>query len=239
MTDEAEGDVTQTSFGYIDLDGFAEINNKHGHSFGDEVLDSISDFGQDFVEDGWEFRREYGQGDEFLVVMNGVGKEAAEEHMERFRIELEQLEPNGVHVTGSIGVATQPEDAEAEDQVIDAADQAMLNAEDWGGNRVVVAGREIPTKKIEVWFEEFMRVDEGDLVTIQLWIDQGNEIRAAEIYNETKEIPNQSHVAGTYMTTPKLHEDIQGIVSEILEASSSETRFKMRGEKSSLEEFDF
>lgn len=227
------------SIGYIDLDGFAEINNEHGHSFGDEVLEAIADFGDEFVDDGWEFRREYGRGDEFLVVMDGVDKDAAEEHMERFRAELEELQPNGVPVTGSIGVANYPEDGDTEDDVIDAADQAMLNAEDWGGNRVIVAGKEIPTKEVEVWFEEFMRIDEGDLVTIQLWIDRGTEIRAAETYNETKDIPNRSRIAGTYMSTPKIEEDIQGIVSEILEASSSETRFKMMGETSRLEEFDF
>lgn len=236
MQDNGDGLERPTSFGYVDLDGFAEINNEYGHGFGDQVLESVIEFGEEFIRDAWEFNREYGQGDEFLVVMTGVGKESAGEHMEDFRADLEQLEPNGVRVTGSIGVATYPEDGDSGDEVIEAADQAMLNSEDWGGDQVTVAGEKISTEEVEVWFEEMMRVDDGDLVRVESWIDRYPEIRAAEIYNETKGIPNRSHIAGIFMSATKIREPIEGIVTDIRELSSKETRLGLIVSKSRMAE---
>jgi diguanylate cyclase (GGDEF)-like protein len=228
------------SYGFIDIDEFSKINNQHGHSFGDQVLDSITEFGKDFVNGESEFTREYGQGDEFLIKMPNIDKETAEDRMEKFREQLMNLEPNGVTVTASIGVATYPEDGQDEDEVIEQADQTMLNSEKWGGNKVTVSGKEIPTAEVEVWFEEMMRVDEGDLVEIEMWIDKGSKIRAGEIYNNSKEIQNTNrNVSGTFMSTTKIHEPIQGIVTDIKQMSSRETTFRMRAKKERLEEFDF
>ena len=234
MPKDREGE--RKSFGYIDLDGFSAINNEHGHDFGDDVLNEIEEFGNEFAGAKEEFKREYGQGDEFLLILEETDKESAEEHMEEFRKKLEDLEPNGEKVTASIGVATYPDDGEDEEDTINTADQAMLNAEDWGGNKVIAAGKEIPTKEIEVWFEELMRVDEGDLVRIEMWIDRGTTIRAAKIFNEENGITTSSHIAGTVMSADKIREPVEGIVSEITEMNSNETRFSMRAEESRLEE---
>lgn len=226
------------SYAFIDLDGFSEINNEHGHAFGDKVLDEIEEFGNDFVTGDGEFTREYGQGDEFLIILDGFEKDDAEEYMEDFLKELRALDPEDVTVTASIGIASYPEDGDDEDEVIEAADQTMLKAEEWGGNTIRVAGKTVPTEEIEVWFEDFMRLDEDDYITIQMWLGGLPELRAAKILNETKDMPNQSHTATTNMSSTKYEEPISGVVSDILEMDSSETRFKMIVEQSKLEEVD-
>lgn len=235
MSDQS-GDNQLISYAFIDLDGFSEINNEYGHAFGDKVLDAIEEFGNDFVEGKGEFEREYGQGDEFLIILNGFSKVDAEDYMEDFLDQLESLNPEGVTVTASIGIAATPEDGDNEDEVIDAADQAMLKAEGWGGNTIRIAGNTLPTEEIEVWFEDFMRVDEDDYLTIQMWLGGLPELRAAKIQNETKGIPNQSHTATTIMSSTKYEEPVSGVVSDIVKMDSSETRFKMNVKQSRLEE---
>jgi len=143
MTDQYDDQIR--SYAFIDLDGFSEINDEHGHAFGDDVLDAIEEFGSDFVENDGRFEREYSQGDEFLIVLDEVSKDDAEDYMDDFLNQLEVLNPNGVTVNASIGIASHPEDGEDEDEVIETADQAMLAAEGWGGNTIRVAGQTVST----------------------------------------------------------------------------------------------
>jgi diguanylate cyclase (GGDEF)-like protein len=238
MSDQSDDDDQTKSYAFIDLDGFSEINNEHGHAFGDSVIDTIEEFGNEFVEDNGRFEREYGQGDEFLIILDGVSKDDAEDYMGDFLNQLEALNPKGVTVTASIGIAEYPEDGEDEDEVIDTADQAMLVAEDWGGNTIRVAGKTVSTEEIEVWFEDFMRLDEGDYIIIEMWLGDLPELRAGEIYNETKDMPNTNPNTNAVMSSTKYREPISGVVSDILEMDSSETRFKMNVKQSRLEEVD-
>lgn len=235
MVDKSE----VVSYGFIDLDGFSEINNEHGHAFGDDVLNQIVEFGQDFAGTEWEFNREYGQGDEFLLILPGEDKGSAVEVLEEFLDELRALQPEGEVVTSSIGVATLPDDGASEDEIIEKADLAMLNVEQWGGDGVIAYGEEKPTKVVEAWFEEAMLIEQGDLITIQKWIDKSHSIRALKIYNETKGIPNESRSSNTLMSTTKYEGDIEGIVKEIKEWDSSRVTFEMRGNKKQLEAAGF
>jgi diguanylate cyclase (GGDEF)-like protein len=235
MVDDSE----VASYGFIDLDGFSKINNEHGHAFGDDVLDQIVKFGQDFAGSEWEFSREYGQGDEFLLIIPGEDKASAVELLEEFLDELRALQPEGEVVTASIGVATIPDDGTNEDEVIEKADLAMLSVEQWGGDSVIAYGEEKPTKVIEVWFEEAMLIEQNDLITIQEWMDDTPSIRALKIYDETKGIPNESTVSNTSTSTTKYAGEIVGIVKEIKEWNSSRVTFEMRGDKKQLEDAGF
>lgn len=227
------------SFGFIDLDEFSEINNEYGHAFGDDVLDRIVEFGQDFAEPDWDFDREYGQGDEFLMTLPGEDKDTALEKMERFLNELRELQPEGQSVTASIGVATLPDDGTNKDDVVEKSDLAMLNVEKWGGDDVIAYGEEEPTKVVEVWFEEAMLIERDDLIRINKWIDDGSSIRALQIYNETKGIPNESSTSNTMMVTEKHNGRIEGIVKEVKSWDSSRVTFEMRGKEEQLEEEGF
>jgi len=238
MSEISSVEEDEIAYAFIDLDGFSEINNEHGHSFGDEVLEQIADFGEEFVDGRGEFSREYGQGDEFLIKLPDYDEDEAEELMEEFREQLAELEPNGVEITASIGIAHLPDDGDDENEVIDEADQAMLNAETWGGNCVRVSGREVPTEEFEVWFEDILPIDEDDYITIEMWLDSLPEIRAGEIYNETKDLSNTNPNTNAIMSSTKHREPISGVVTEILDLSSRETRFKMIAERSRLAEID-
>lgn len=235
MADESK----VVSYGFIDLDGFSEINNEYGHAFGDDVLDRIVEFGQDFAESEWEFSREYGQGDEFLLILPGKDKGSAVEVLEKFLDELRALQPEGEVVTASIGVATSPDDGTNKDEIIEKADLAMLNVEKWGGDGVIAYGKEKPTKVVEVWFEETMLIEQDDLITIQEWTDDSSSIRAAKIYNETKGIPNESSLSDLVTSITIYQGKIEGIVKEVKEWDSSGVTFEMRGNKEQLEDAGF
>ena len=159
--------------------------------------------------------------------------------MEEFLEQLRALQPEGEAVTASIGVATLPVDGEKEGDVTEKADLAMLNVEQWGGDGVIAYGEEKPTKVVEVWFEEAMLIEQGDLISIQKWIDDGASIRALKIYNETKGIPNESSSSTTMMSTPKYEGEIEGIIKEIKEWDSSRVTFEMRGNQKQLEDAGF
>lgn len=82
-------------------------------------------------------------GEEFLVVLPGAGKNAANSLAERIRdrISCMEVELPGrggtMHMTVSIGTATFPDDSDEIEGVVKAADTAMYQAKNSGKNRVV------------------------------------------------------------------------------------------------------
>jgi diguanylate cyclase (GGDEF)-like protein len=122
----------------IDLDHFKQVNDTHGHSAGDIVLQSVAGAMRQCIGlDGFCCR--YG-GEEFLVVLPGANLETAIAVAEKLRLQIEKLEmpvsPGTLlHITTSIGVATLT-GGETVDQLISRADSAMYFAKQLGRNRV-------------------------------------------------------------------------------------------------------
>jgi len=73
---------------------------------------------------------------------------------------------------------------------------------------------------------------------IEMWLDELPEIRAGEIYNESKDLSNTNPNTNAIMSSTKHRQPIPGVVTEILNMSSKETRFKMVAERSRLKEID-
>lgn len=122
----------------IDLDHFKELNDNLGHQAGDAVLRQIAQyFMQDTRTEDLVCR--YG-GEEFLIMMPGMGLDKAVERSEHWRRTLAELtltvSRNTLNVTASFGVAVYPENGVNPDQVIHAADTALYAAKRDGRNRV-------------------------------------------------------------------------------------------------------
>ncbi len=125
----------------LDLDHFKEVNDRHGHAVGDELLVAVADVLRRSLRTSDAVARL--GGDEFAVLLPQASKEEAMLVAEKMRhqvaLTLSQHTPD-VPVTASAGVATG--DALQRNgvaQLLRAADRAMYDAKAAGRNCVVVA----------------------------------------------------------------------------------------------------
>ena len=119
----------------VDLDHFKELNDTRGHQAGDAVLRRTAET----LRDGrraYDIAARYG-GEEFALIAPGLGADDAAVLGERIRT---AIAANGCGVTASLGVATYPGDADADDALVAAADAALYRSKRAGRNRVTSAG---------------------------------------------------------------------------------------------------
>lgn len=121
----------------LDLDHFKEVNDRHGHSIGDQVL-------VDFVKLVRSSTRKvdrlfrYG-GEEFVLLLPGADRAAMTGILENLRRHIsENLRARGEPVTASIGGATLRPGDDA-DAWLRRADATLYEAKHAGRNRCVVA----------------------------------------------------------------------------------------------------
>ena len=123
---------------YLDLDGFKEINDHHGHETGDQLLISLASRMKQDLRDGDTLARL--GGDEFVAVMFDLPDIAACVPM-LTRLLSAAAQPVLVgdlvlQVSASLGVTFYPQtDAVDADQLLRQADQAMYQAKLAGKNR--------------------------------------------------------------------------------------------------------
>ena len=131
----ADGDVAVL---FCDIDRFKQLNDRHGHLVGDDVLRRVSRVLTASVRRG-DVAARYG-GDEFGVLLHGADMETALEVAERIRERVAELwvGRGDAATTISIGVATLAGHHDAED-LLASADRAMYAAKEGGRNRVVRA----------------------------------------------------------------------------------------------------
>ena len=126
----------------LDLDHFKQVNDIHGQSAGDLVLQTVASVLRRGVRP-YDLCCRHG-GEEFLVVLPETALTGAAGIAERLRSDIEQQVislPDGqtLQVTASIGAAALAGD-ETIDQLIIRADEAMYQAKQGGRNRVCLAG---------------------------------------------------------------------------------------------------
>lgn len=122
----------------IDLDHFKEINDRHGHVVGDEVLRQFVQAVTATIRRPSEIGR-YG-GEEFLVVLPDTDAQQALQIAERIRIAVSTTASEGVPShTISIGIEELSKSgAQTVDQFIAKADAALYEAKRMGRDRVVL-----------------------------------------------------------------------------------------------------
>ncbi|MDA1193811.1 MAG: sensor domain-containing diguanylate cyclase [Planctomycetota bacterium] len=125
----------------MDLDGFKQINDVHGHAAGDTVLTEVASLLRPHLRDGDVLAR-YG-GDEFVALLPNTDGRAALTVAERLRAAVAErgYGPEATsRVTMSAGVATSEDVREVErsasDLLLRRADRALYEGKDAGGNRV-------------------------------------------------------------------------------------------------------
>lgn len=140
MRDARTGDGT-LAVGFLDIDLFKRINDVHGHEAGDRVLVAVAATLTSAVRDPADVIRMGGE--EFLVLLPGIGGATARARLETMRSEVSAagaaLGIDGLVVTASIGLATLvTEDTDAA-SLLRRADEAMYRAKRAGRDRVVDA----------------------------------------------------------------------------------------------------
>ena len=137
---------------FIDLDNFKNINDSHGHSYGDNLLGQVADrLASIFDDDDLVCRQ---GGDEFIVLcrrhdelsIRGLTEDVLREIAATYYVE------NYNFVIGaSIGVARYPEDGESFEALFSAADTAMYQAKNVK-NSYVIFSSELREQLVETTF---------------------------------------------------------------------------------------
>lgn len=126
----ARNSRSQYALLYLDLDGFKQVNDNHGHSAGDKVLTEVAKRLQAALRES-DIVSRHG-GDEFLILTGGqIDRPRVEVVIRKVLDALHvPIDLDGVpaEISASIGVAIFPNDAEDLDGLIDCADRAMYEA---------------------------------------------------------------------------------------------------------------
>lgn len=120
----------------LDIDLFKQVNDRHGHAAGDEVLRHFARLAQQCLR-GEDVMARWG-GEEFLLLLPGSTPQQAVQVLERLRQKvvetpLDEVAP-GLRINFSAGVAALEPERTLE-QVIERADRAMYRAKTGGRGR--------------------------------------------------------------------------------------------------------
>ena len=119
----------------VDVDHFKRINDRHGHSVGDQVLRHVADTLKALARDT-DLVCRYG-GEEFCILLPQIGLEGAALAAERFRNGIETKPCGGISVTASVGVSAIELKAGTPQAMLDEADKSLYCAKRTGRNKVI------------------------------------------------------------------------------------------------------
>lgn len=138
----AAGSSRPLSIAIFDLDHFKQLNDRLGHSAGDEVLKQVASVVRSVIRGGDRLYR-YG-GEEFVIILpdtplsgaTAVAENARAAVASRVHAPALSGESNVGGVTASFGVARFPEDGNRPAILLEHADAALYRAKDAGRNCV-------------------------------------------------------------------------------------------------------
>ena len=135
---------TETGLGIImlDLDRFKELNDRHGHAAGDEVLRRLGELLNSSLRFA-DIACRYG-GDEFVLILPDAPRQVVQERAEKLRRDAAALEVSFVGrplpaLSLSLGVSVFPEDGASAAALLAASDFALYRAKTAGRDRVATA----------------------------------------------------------------------------------------------------
>ena len=121
---------------FVDVDHFKQINGRHGHAVGDQLLKSIAERLRGCIRECDTVCR-YG-GDEFVILLSELDK-ASDAALSADKILVAMKAPHYVsdhelHATVSIGIGLYPNDGTEAAALLRSADIALLHAKKQGRN---------------------------------------------------------------------------------------------------------
>jgi diguanylate cyclase (GGDEF)-like protein len=139
--DLASRHCTPLTIGILDLDHFKSINDRFGHAVGDMVLREFARFGRQTLRPSDVLGR-WG-GEEFLIVLPNTTLDVALGIVERVRFAASRIKGGAfgeeMHVTVSVGLATNEGDPAHLEEIIASADAALYDAKEGGRDLICVA----------------------------------------------------------------------------------------------------
>lgn len=125
----------------MDIDYFKAFNDVYGHQYGDVILKELAQYLLKFSRSS-DIVFRYG-GEEFIILLPDTNKEGATMFGERLLDKIKEhiFDPGGkeIKLKMSMGVSSFPEDeVEVTTDIIGAADKALNQAKEMGGNRLFV-----------------------------------------------------------------------------------------------------
>jgi len=136
------------AFLMADIDHFKNVNDAYGHPVGDQVLIDLVKRSQDQLREIDILGRVGGE--EFLIVLPGLGEKNASEVAERLRLHISNkpsinVDGNDISITISIGISIYDPQQDHEEEAgavlrkyFSLCDQAMYRAKQAGRNQVSV-----------------------------------------------------------------------------------------------------
>jgi diguanylate cyclase (GGDEF)-like protein len=169
MLSQARAAGTELGLLFVDLDGFKEVNDAHGHLVGDHLLRVTARRLVRHATPGALVTR-FG-GDEFVVLLPGLATPddvvTAAQRLRGAVLAPMRIQRRPVRLSCSIGVAIGPRDASTPEELLRRADQAMLEAKAAGRNRVLaldVGGQLRLDRRSRIRRELGAAIEDGRLV---------------------------------------------------------------------------
>jgi diguanylate cyclase (GGDEF)-like protein len=136
---------------FLDMDRFKSTNDSLGHAAGDLLLKSVARRLVASVRSSDTVSRQ--GGDEFVILLPDIAHpedaSICADKMLRAVATPHAIDKHELHVTGSIGIATYPEDGGDAESLLRNADFAMYHAKEIGRNNVQFFKGEMNTRAVE------------------------------------------------------------------------------------------
>jgi len=124
----------------FDIDYFKQVNDTHGHLFGDQVLQAVARIAEKSCSKDGEMAVRYG-GEEFILLLHEESYSAAMTRAEAFRNDVAELrfdeKPNvSIHISGGFIDCSNP-DLTNYDKILTIVDERLYTAKTSGRNQII------------------------------------------------------------------------------------------------------
>jgi diguanylate cyclase (GGDEF)-like protein len=130
----------------LDLDYFKAYNDLQGHTAGDKVLELIGRLVNVAIR-STDLAFRYG-GDEFAIILPQSNTHDAFVVAERVRgMIAADMNKKDIRISASLGLASWPGDGFTAVELVNAADKALYQAKETGGNRTCIVSKVLPSAR--------------------------------------------------------------------------------------------